>query len=474
MGYFGALEKCARNSGGWSGWTALSGADYVAEYDKCVVYRAKANYDSADGAIAAFSIGTNFVSPLSSGNPSSVCCYLYSFDPTGGLNAAINAPPSGYEAMSGSVSFEASNVGNYILFSFPAVAGAPDTLYFWFTSYAQYATYSSNQIYHYATGNWSDTLQTGTKHPAIYGGLSGQISGGGSGTVLPDKLTVKDFSPRYNLPQTEQSFTMSMDKGEIGRMPISFSYSVQTNIVVTTTGNSTQLSKLYLSDQPDIYTDTGRPVSILCEFTAEGYTTTMRVEKGKVYYVFAVCDGAVYAGSVSFTVSPPAAKWAEGDRAQYYALDSTVQHTTVLNCGEYSVLELSFAYTGKANISTGDSDLNTAFFIVGYLSESDNVDVSYGEAVDYIDYAEGERDASDWEMQCTVESGQVYYLITRNYTADDALTTTITIVPPEKPPEAQIYINGEMKRATCHIFTGGQWHAAEPHIYARGGWHAAI
>lgn len=475
MGYFGALTKCARNSAGWTGWAALSGADYVAEYDKCVVYRATANYDSTDSTIAAFSIGTNFVSPLSTKNPSTACCYLYTGDPTDGLNAAVNAPPGGYIAMAGPVSFEASNVGNYIIFSLPALSGAPDTLYFWFTSSAQYSSYSSNQIYHYATGNWSDTLQTGTKHPAIYGGLSGQISSGGgsSGGAVEVELSIKDFAAQYNLPQTERSFTMSLNKGEIGRMPISFAYSVQTDIVVTTTGD-TQLSKLFLSDQPDVYMDTGRPISILREFSAEGYTSAMRVEKDKVYYVFAICSGGVYAGSVSFTLYPPAPKWSEGDRAQYYAMDEIKTRTVILGTGEYSVIEMSFAHSGAVSISTADSTLTQGLFIIGYLSPNDKIDVSYGEAVEHIRYASGESGTPNYAFTYAVESGQVYYLVTRNVSADDALTTMITIVPPEKIPEAQIYLSGEIKRANCCIYTDSAWKEAEPYIFSRGGWHAAI
>lgn len=475
MGYFGALTKCARNSAGWTGWAALSGADYVAPCDKCVVYRATANYDSADSSIAAFGIGTNFVSPLSTKNPSTACCYLYTSDPTGGLNAAVNAPPGGYIAMAGPLSFEASNVGNYITFPFPALSGAPDTLYFWFTSSAQYSAYSSNQIYHYATGNWNDTLQTGTKHPAIYGGLSGQISSGGSGSggTVEVELSIKDFAAQYNLPQTERSFTMSLNKGEIGRMPISFAYSVQTDIVVTTTGD-TQLSKLFLSDQPEVYMDTGRPVSILREFSAEGYSSAVRVEKDKVYYVFAICSGAAYAGSVAFTISPPAPKWSEGDRAQYYAMEETKTRTVSLSTGKYSVIEMSFAHSGTVSVSTADSTLTQGLFIIGYLSPNDKIDVSYGEAVDYIRYASGESGAPDYIFTYAVESGQVYYLVTRNVSADDALTTAITIVPPEKKPEARIYLSGEMKRANCCIYADGAWRETEPYIFSRGGWHAAI
>lgn len=136
-----------------------------------------------------------------------------------------------------------------------------------------------------------------------------------------------------------------------------------------------------------------------------------------------------------------------------------------LGTGEYSVIEMSFAHSGTVGISTADSALTRGLFIIGYLSPNDKIDVSNGEAVDYIRYASGESGAPDYAFTYTVESGQVYYLITRNVSADDALTTTITIVPPEKMPEAQIYLGGEMKRANCRIYTDGAWREAEPYIF---------
>ena len=110
MGYFSPLQKCARNSSGWGGWSALGGADYVAEYEKCVVYRAAANYAAGESGIAALSIGTNFVNPLTSGTAATAGCYLYTFDPTSGGSAAVMSPPGGYIAAT-SAEFSASNVG---------------------------------------------------------------------------------------------------------------------------------------------------------------------------------------------------------------------------------------------------------------------------------------------------------------------------------------------------------------------------
>ena len=175
MGYFGGLQKCARYYDGtayrWGAWvntgSAAAGADYAAEDGLCVVYRAQAYYTGGESALLPLSVATNFINPQSTGNPSTACCYLYTFDPTNGGDARISAPPAGYAASAGPAAFSASVVGSYISFGFPAPEGKPAALYFWFTSAGSYAGFGSNQIYHYATGNWSGTLQTGTRTPAI-------------------------------------------------------------------------------------------------------------------------------------------------------------------------------------------------------------------------------------------------------------------------------------------------------------------
>ena len=145
MGYFSNIYKCARNDGGWGGWSALSGIDYVAESGKCVVYRVQVNYDAEDTALSALSIATNFVNPLSSDNPSSACCYLYDFDPTFGGSAAIASPPTGCIGTAGPIEFSASHVGSYLTFSFSAPSGTPQTLYFWFTSSVKILVYIVGQ-----------------------------------------------------------------------------------------------------------------------------------------------------------------------------------------------------------------------------------------------------------------------------------------------------------------------------------------
>ena len=240
MGYFGGLQKCARYYDGtayrWGAWvntgTAAAGADYAAEDGLCVVYRAQAYYTGGESALLPLSVATNFINPQSTGNPSTACCYLYTFDPTNGGDARISAPPAGYAASAGPAAFSASVVGSFISFGFPAPEGKPAALYFWFTSAGSYAGFGSNQIYHYATGNWSGTLQTGTRTPAISGGFSGQggSGGGGGGETGVDAYSVKDCGSAMNIAQSARSFTMSMGRAQVGRMKVSFAYTAQADI----------------------------------------------------------------------------------------------------------------------------------------------------------------------------------------------------------------------------------------------------
>lgn len=369
MGYFGGLQKCARYYDGtayrWGAWvntgSAAAGADYAAEDGLCVVYRAQAYYTGGESALLPLSVATNFINPQSTGNPSTACCYLYTFDPTNGGDARISAPPAGYAASAGPAAFSASVVGSYISFGFPAPEGKPAALYFWFTSAGSYAGFGSNQIYHYATGNWSGTLQTGTRTPAISGGFSGQggSGGGGGGETGVDAYSVKDCGSAMNIAQSARSFTMSMGRAQVGRMKVSFAYTAQADICASAAG-SAQLSYLWLSDGPEIDPANGHPVSILRAIPADGAVWTERLEKGRTYYIFAMCGGALTAGSVSFTVTPPAAVWSVGDSGEYIRPSAAVERSISLGEGKYSVVKLIFGGSGTAEIHTGGTDYWTA------------------------------------------------------------------------------------------------------------------
>lgn len=438
MGYFGQLYKCARNAGGWGAWSATgSGMDYVAETEKCVVYRAQAHYDAAERTLSALSIATNFVNPLSSGNPSSASCYLYDFDPTFGGSAAISSPPGGYIGAAGPIAFSANAAGNYLIFPFTAPASAPETLYFWFTSSVESEVYGSNQIYHYATGNWNETLQTGTRTPAIYGGLSG--GGGGGGDIGVDSFTVKDFGAALGLAQTSYSTSMYLGVAQVGRIKLSFDYTAGAEIAAYTAGNA-QLSHLYISDCPDIDTNAGRPVSILQDYSADGVSMPMKLERGKTYYFFAVYNGGVESGSVRFEVVPPEIIWQVGDSASYTLLNEDVTRPVQLAAARYSVLKISFAHRGTARFYTGGTSISEYQYLECYLSESDSLDQTYGSMDEYLSYAHGDKDTGtppDFDFTYPVFSGKTYYLFTKNryYTGPRPAQcgTVIHIEPPEGP-----------------------------------------
>ncbi len=434
MGSFSSLQKCARSASGWSAWSALGGADYVAESERCVVYRAQASYAAGESGVAALSIGTNFVNPLTSGTAATAGCYLYTFDPTAGGNAAVMSPPGGYIAYA-SAEFSASNVGNYIIFPFPALSGTPAALYFWFTSSVSTPAYGSNQIYHYATGNWNAALETGTRAPAIYGGLSGG-TGGGGGEIGVDRFTVKDCGARLNMPQSPWSGSMSMGRGEVGRMRVSFDFSVQTELVVTSSGGTAALTRLYVSTEPDIDEYTGRPVSTVLELDADGALTAARLERGKTYYLFAVFDGGISAGSVSFAFTPAARKWYEGDSAEFVRLAADPSRRAALGAGKYGVIRLTFANSGTARFYTDGTDIARPFFIYGYLSEGYNLDNADGTCYPCLETGHGSvttGDPPDYDMEYAVTAGRVYYLFTRCSTADEPVGTTVHIVPPAAP-----------------------------------------
>ena len=436
MGYFSALQKRVRTASGWGAWSALSGADYAAESEKCVVYRAKANYAAGESGIAALSIGTNFVNPLTSGTAASAWCYLYTSDPTADGNAGVTRPPEGYAACA-SADFSASNVGRYIVFSFPAISATPEALYFWFTSSVTSSAYGSNQIYHYATGNWNAALETGTRTPAIYGGLSGGAGGGSGGGVSGvDRFAIKDCGTRLNMPQTQWSGTMAMGRGEIGRMRVSFDFSVQTEIVVRSTGGASAPTRLYVSLEADIDESTGHPVSRVLEFDADGTLTAARFERGKTYYLFAVFDGGISAGSVSFTFTPGARLWYEGDSAEYARLGADPARSVKLAAGRYGVIKLTFANSGTARFYSGGTTIASAFFLYAFLSEGDNFDNADGMCDPCLKTGYGSSvigETPDFDMEHTVTAGKTYYLFTRCSSADESAATTVHIVPPGAP-----------------------------------------
>ena len=440
MGYFSNIYKCARNDGGWGGWSALSGIDYVAESGKCVVYRVQVNYDAEDTALSALSIATNFVNPLSSDNPSSACCYLYDFDPTFGGSAAIASPPTGCIGTAGPIEFSASHVGSYLTFPFSAPSGTPQTLYFWFTSSVKSTAYGSNQIYHCATGNWNAALKTGTRAPAIFGGMTGNTGGaetGGGGEIIGvDSYVIRDYGATLNLTQQDYSTGMYTDRAETGRMQISFAYTASVNITASA-GENSSLSHLYISDSPEIDSGSGRPVGILLDITANGESVSFAAERGKIYYFFSVYNGGITSGSVSISIEPPELIWGIGDSAEYNLLDGEITRSITLGAARYSVICLSFAHRGRARFYTEGSTINKYQYLECFLCEAENLDQTTGNAEEYLAHRSGNTetgDPPDFDFRYTVQAGKKYYLFTKNrfYSAGSptACSTRLHIVPP--------------------------------------------
>lgn len=169
MAQITSIQKKSRTSSGWGGWSGLSGVDYVNNNGLYVVYGVGLSM-SAGEQLTSLSISTNFVAPQSSNNPSTATCYLYASDPTGS-----SSPPGGMMA-SASMSFNASASGTYLTFNLSGFSiPATSMVYVWFTCTTTYASYGSNQIYHYSTGNGY------TYAPAAYIGTTGGSSGGGEG-----------------------------------------------------------------------------------------------------------------------------------------------------------------------------------------------------------------------------------------------------------------------------------------------------
>ena len=561
MGYFGRLRVRARNTEGWSEYkytgSASAGADLVSESTWCVVYTADVNYQGDGENLISLSLSTNFVNPLSSGNPCTVSCYLYTFDPTNNGSFDADAPPAGfYSAVS--QSFEASTVGDYVTFSFGTTGIRPAQVWLWFTSTVTYESYGSNRIYHYATGNYDSTVNSGTKTPLLTGGFeggdtgesggsgSGGVSGtyraiasgsyssiytawdfsysrtqhdasytalsfssGGSvsfscqhgsggdsflqmrcyltvgsgfnsangtptGTVVASvsggdtlgfsaqvtsgqtyylwtvidycgtelvplsigidpggwNYSIADKGSQLNLDRSQKSFSMSMGKFQTGRMKLSFAYSAGVDVYVSASEGAFT-GVLYISEQPDIDSSTGRPLSYITSFNASstGYFNVMR---GKSYYFFAVFNGGADAGSISFTITAPELMWYQGGSTSYQLLAENKSFSVSLGSFRYHRLQLSPAYTGKLSISCSNASAGGGEIWL-YYGENADIDESNGLALGWEDTFAG----TSLSVSVDVTAGKSYNFIIRNAFPSSSLSGTFTIKP---PAAAQSYV----------------------------------
>lgn len=389
MGYFTRLRARARNLDGWSGYkytgSASAGADLVSEDTWCVVYAADVNYQGTEENIKSLSLSTNFVNPLSSGNPCTVSCYMYTFDPTGNGNASVDAPPAGfYSAVS--KSFEASTVGDYVTFSFGTTGIRPAQVYFWFTSTVSYESYGSNSVYHYATGNYDSSLATGTKTPQLTAGFEGTDTGAGGGTggsggaqtgtyravasgSYADLYTKWDFA--YTRTQRDASYTaLSFKSG--GSVSFACKHSGG--------GDSYLQMRCYLSTGSGLDTASGTPADSIIASVSGGDSLSFSatVASGQTYYLWTVID---YCGTssvpLSVEIDPGSWSYNIADKGSQLNLDRAEKNFT-MSMGQFQTgrMHLSFAYSAGVDISVSASD--GAFAGVLYVSDKPDIDSSTG------------------------------------------------------------------------------------------------
>ena len=566
MGYFSRLQKRARNEAGWSGYTytgsSAAGADIVSEDTWCVVYGANVVYEGSGEKLSSLTVATNFVNPLSSGNPSQVSCYLYTSDPTSGGSFDVSSPPAGAIAVV-SDSFEAHTAGLYRSFTFSGLDMRPSQVFFWFTSSVSQESHGSNRIYHYATGNYIAALDSGTRTPALLGSFtgspgSGTEGGGGSGsgtytvvasgsysnifaqreftysrkwhsasytalsftgagearficehndggdsalelrgyltigngfdtargvptgtivgsatgqnwyrifadvvsgqtyylwtvidscstdtvpllvTVVPDEwsYTLSNKGSSLNLAQSKRTFTMSMSAFQTGRMTLSFGYSAWVDIAVSA-GSGAFSAVVFLSDQQDIDSATGLPLSYSESWSAD-YGGSMFVETGKTYYFFAIYNGGSEAGSVSFTITPPEIIWTQGGSNSYSLLSAAASPSVSLGAKKYHCIKASFAHSGMlwlyaTGINAGEGSAQI------YLCSKDCFDTYYGYPTEYVSSLTAYE---AMETPLPVVAGTNYYIYVRNSDENGTLKMSLKLTPPPAPDHYSLELEG--------------------------------
>lgn len=436
MGYFGRIEKCARyydssaRAYKWGEWrytgSSAAGVDYVNNDGLSVVYRVPVAYAAGDTGLETFALWTNYVTPTSSGNPSTAYCYLYTADPTGGRNADIATAPLGYEAFAGPLSFEASHVGSYLGFSFPALSSKPAMLYFWFTSSVQYTEFGSNQIYHYATGNYDKLLNTGTRTPAITGGFpdpggSGGDLGGGGYTVIA--------SGSYTGIGYERTFSYTRVELTASYTAISFTGGGTVELSAERNGDYDNglIMCGYLTRSTGFNTTSGKPTGGIVASSEGGssYFIETTVESGVTYYLWTVIRQSGYIETpVKVSVKPP--NWNFTIKDCGTRLNLAQQSTSFsMSVGTYQVGRLKFSlnYTATVDISMRYSGADN--ITVVHLSTKPDIDSSTGYPFEVKNsFMAGETTST------TLFKGVTYYFFAVCNAGLSAGTIGLTLTPP--------------------------------------------
>lgn len=431
MAYFTRLQKRARNENGWSGWmytgSAAAGADLVSEDTWCVVYSADVIYESDMERLTSLTLSTNFVNPLSSGNPCTVGCYLYTSEPTQNGSFDISAPPVGYLA-SAFDSFEASTVGSYRSFGFGGLDMRPARLYFWFTSTVSFESYGSNSIYHYATGNYSTALNTGTRTPAITGGFVGGGSGSSGGTDSGGEYTAL-ASGSYSAIFARLDFSLSRTWHSASYTALSFTGSGTARFSCShgAGGDSFLQLRSYLTADSGFDRYSGRPTGtvLASQSGADSCSFDCEVVSGRTYYLWTVID---YCGTdtvpLEISIVPERWSYSLSDKGSSANIAQN-ERSFSMSMGTFQTgrMALSFAYSGyvELRVSAGEGAFNATVFV----SQQQNIDSATGLPLEY-----SSSFSMGYSSSMAVEKGKAYYFFAIYNGGSEAGSVTFTITPP--------------------------------------------
>ncbi|MBR2329420.1 MAG: hypothetical protein IKA58_06020, partial [Clostridia bacterium] len=391
MGYFGRLRARARNKEGWSDYkytgSSSAGADLVSESTWCVVYSADVSYQGNDENLESLSLSTNFVNPLSSGNPCTVSCYLYTFDPTNNGSFDTDAPPAGfYSAVS--QSFEADTAGDYISFSFDTTGIRPAKLYFWFTSTVTYESYGSNSIYHYATGNYDSALNTGTKAPLLTGVFTAGGGGDSGGTGGGESGAYKAVaSGSYTGIYTNWDFSYTRSQYQASYTALSFSSggSVSFSCQHASGGDSFLEMRCYLTTGNGLNTANGTPTGTIVASASGGDAVSFsgQVSSGQTYYFWSVID---YCGTaqvpLNVSVEPGGWYYSVVDRGSQLSVGSGDKSFS-MNMGQFQTGRMKFTFARSSSVDIEVKSSEGAFAGIVYISRQPDIDSSTGRPLSY-------------------------------------------------------------------------------------------
>lgn len=432
MGYFTRLQKRARNEGGWSGWkytgSAAAGADMVSGDTWCVLYGANVVYESDRERLGSLTVATNFVNPLSSGNPCSVACFLYTSDPSSGGSFDVAAPPPGYIA-SAFDSFEASTAGSYRVFEFPSLDMRPVKVYFWFTSSVSFESYGSNQIYHYATGNYSAALNTGTRTPALTGGFVGGGSGSSGGTDTGGAYTAI-ASGSYSGIFAQRDFSLSRAWHSASYTALSFTGGGTARFSCShgAGGDSFLQMRAYLTKGSGFDSAAGIPTGTVLASQSGGdwYSFEYEVVSGQTYYLWTIID---YCGTdyvpLEISVIPESWSYTLSNKGSSLNIGQSSKSLSMsMNAFQTGRMTLSFAYSSYVEVTVTADE--SAFSAMVFVSEQPDIDSATGLPFDYSEsfYLGG-------SASMFVEKGKSYYFFAIYNGGSEAGKVSFTITPPE-------------------------------------------